>query len=168
MHFGKDPETKGIEDIRRGVKEFQGGLEEEQTRLSELFGVLKDEILTSLAKSLDSQRVRLLEKQVRHVISIARAIQYEELEKSFRKEQEVLENIRAILDEYPNANLANRDDIQDSIENLRGMVEKQQELIFEHKEILLHEKQRLVDILTEASELEQHMNTDHHINTLHH
>lgn len=160
--FGRgDPEERGLRDIRAGVKEFEGGIEQEQQRLGELFSALKHEILRSLSDSLSADHVRLLRKQVRHVISVARAVRYTELEESFSEEEEVLSHLEDLMEKYPSADISSSGDVQASLRRLRSMVEHQQQLIFRHKEILLHEKQRLVEILSEADELEQEMQQDH-------
>lgn len=162
MRFGKaNPQQQGVKDLRKGVEELQKGLEEEEERLKELFGVLKYELLASLSASLDESTIRSLKKQVRHVISVARTINYTSLEKSFLEEEEVIKHLEELVEQYPSTDLSSSADIQSAIRKLRGMVERQQELIFEHKEILLHEKQRVVEILSEASALEQAMEKNH-------
>lgn len=160
--FGRgDPEEHGLREIRAGVQEFEEGIAREQERLGELFSALKNEILRSLSESLSADHVRLLRKQVRHVISVARAVHYAELEKSFSEEEVVLSHLEDLMDSYPSADFSSSGDVQSSLRRLRGMVEHQQELIFRHKEILLHEKQRLVEILSEADALELEMQEDH-------
>ena len=161
MFGDKDPEKIGLDEIRRGVKEFEGGIVEEQRRLAELFSTLKNDILSSLSESLNAESIRLLQKQVRHVISVARAVKYTALKKSFVEEEHLLAQLEEILDKYPSANLSSSGDVQSALRRLQEMVEHQQHLIFKHKEILLHEKQRLVEILSEASLLEEEMDEDH-------
>ncbi len=155
------PDKKGLKKIRDGVHAFESSLDDEERRLAELFRVLKHELLSSLSSSLDVQHVRTLKKQVRHVISIARAVEYPSLEKSFSEEEEILNHLQDILEQYPAADLSSSADVNSAIKNLRSLIERQQEMIFKHKEILLHEKQRLVEILQETQSLEEYYEKDH-------
>lgn len=162
--FGRrDPQKHGLEEIRHGVREYEQCLEDEQERLSELFSALKSDILSSLSSALTLDGLRVLKKQVRHVVSVARAVGFEELEQSFSREEEILSSLEEILEEYPSADLSSSGDVRSSLRKLRDMVDEQQRMIFRHKEILLHEKQRLVEILQEADSLEQDLEQDRHL-----
>jgi hypothetical protein len=154
MHFGRgETPQHGIEQIRSGVKEFEDCLEDKEQKLSELFVSLKDDILSSDTLNLD--HVRILQKQVRHILSIARAISYPELEHAFEQEEDVLGHIGDLLEHYPSMDISGSADLQAALKNLRSMISYQQDMIFRHKEIMSHEKQRLIQILQEASELEE-------------
>lgn len=162
MHFGKeDSEKHGIEQIRSGVQEFEECLTDKEKKLSELFMVLKDDILSS--QTLTADHVRVLKKQVRHILSVARAINDSALEHAFEQEEKVLSTIEDLMEHYPSMDVSGSADLQASLKNLQSMMAHQQRLIFRHKEIMSHEKQRLIQILQEASELEADFNKEQEI-----
>lgn len=157
----KDPEVDSIKKIRSGVTEFEKALDFKEKELSELFVSLKEDILTS--EQLDMRHVRILKKQVRHILSVARAIHYPELEEIFEKEEKVLSEVESLLEEFPGIDVSSSGDLQASMKNLQSMLSMQQKLIFRHKEIMSQEKKRLIEILREAGELEQEVSEERSI-----
>ena len=153
----------GLAEIRAGVSEYTVELQDEEQHLAELFTSLKTDALEALSRSLSRERIQALHRQVRHVLSIARLVGYVELEEGFTQEDAVLTHLEELFDTYPLSTLSSSADVQSAIDSLISMISSQQQLIFQHKEILLHEKQRLVEILEEAARLEEEYVHDHHL-----
>ncbi len=156
-----DSEKKGLDAIRLGIEEYKKALSEEENRLEELFSALKTDAVEALTHSLSLERVTALHRQVRHVISVARMIGYKELESSFSQEEKILTYLEDLLHTYPAQDLLSSSDVHSAIRRLTDMISLQQKLIFRHKDILLQEKQRLVDLLSEAARLEEEFKEDH-------
>ncbi|MFT4249982.1 MAG: hypothetical protein ACMXYD_01330 [Candidatus Woesearchaeota archaeon] len=162
MLFNREESAESaLERIREGVGVFEGVLSRKERRLSELFVLLKEDILSS--DSLSLAHVRVLQKQVRHILSVARAIGFVALENVFLEEQEVLEQLVDLFEQYPSLDVSSSADVQASLQNLRRMILSQQEMIFRHKEVLSQEKRRLVQILQEASSLEEDLVSEHRL-----
>jgi hypothetical protein len=158
--FGKKPdEVVSLSKIRSGVEEFEQQISFKQQKLEDLFVVVKEAILRSQNLSLDHLHVLL--RQVSHILSVARAIGDSSLEQAFVEEQQVLVGMCDLLEKYPSMDVANSADLQAALKNLRGMLSSQQDMIFSHKEILTQEKRRLVQILSEAEQLESDVSREH-------
>lgn len=158
--FGKSSSPdESLLKIRSGVKEFEKSLTYKQERLKELFMSLKEAILSSQVISLD--HLRVLHKQVRHILSIARAIHDPVLEEAFAQEEQLLVSVEDLLSSHPRMEVSGSADLQAAIKNLQGMLSSQQRLVFEHTEILNQEKRRLVQILQEAEHLEEDIAREH-------
>lgn len=156
--FSKKPKPSDcLEEIERGAHAFEHDLEAENQQLKELFVDLKtdliDEFLRPGSGNIKDDHLRILEEQVRHVISIARTIGYTELVASFEEEQQLLHTLRDLVEQYPGVNVETSPDIRASLGRLRSLLRSQQQLIFSHEEILVEEKRRLIDILNQVAAL---------------
>ncbi len=146
-----------VEELEADVKAEQRHIQQEEAGLKELFVSLKGGIIDRLlrgGRGMDREgQVRILLQHVRHVLGIARKIDDQSLIASFTKEKQVVERLLDLLQDYPDADLANHPDVREALVDVQNMLEEQRELIFGHERILLQEKQNVVAILQQVEAL---------------
>lgn len=157
--FKKDKEQDALKLIEQGTHQFSEELQKEDQQWRNLYANLKtdliDEFLQPGKGRIKESHIRILKEQVRHVLSIAHVIGDKDMIKRFKEEEKLIDEMRDLVEQYPNINVETSADLRAALEKLRRMLREQQKMVFEHEEILQDERKRLVEILEQVKRLKE-------------
>lgn len=164
--FKKDKEQDALELLEQGTKKFSEQLQADDQNWRTLYANLKtdllDEFLSPGKGRVKESHIRILKEQVRHVLSVAHVIGDKDMIKRFREEEKLIDEMRDLVQQYPDINVETSADLRATLEKLRHMLREQQQLVFEHEEILQDERKRLVEILEQVKRLKEDKQRSEH------
>ena len=157
--FEKDKEEDALALLERGTQQFSDQLQEDDKNWRLLYASLKtdllDEFLSPGKGHVKETHIAILKEQVRHVLSIAHVIGDKDMITRFKEEEKLIDEMRDLVQQYPDINVETSPDLRAALEKLRRMLREQQQLVFDHEEILQDEHRRLVDILEQVKHLKE-------------
>jgi len=157
--FKKDKEQDALALIHQGAMQFSEEIKKEDAHWRTLYANLKtdllDEFLSPGKGHVKEAHIRILKEQVRHVLSVAHVIGDKDMIRRFKEEEALIDEMRDLIQQYPNVNVETSADLRAALEKLRHMLVEQQKLVFEHEDILQDEQRRLLEILDQVTHLRE-------------